>query len=193
MFQDIGVSKDLNENFKRHLTNSGEPLDIDFSIQVLLLKSAEQDLSWSWFQNLSTNMCSRFCHREVGHSSSPAFSPSPQNLSAASTGEPQVKSFALLTLTVQVHSLLRRSAQWEKVELAVPHEQGRAGHQLLQEQVKLTIYCPDLKADSSLAGTRCRLRLSRCPCCSRSTRLTRGPSPSWPRLLRSRWIYSSRC
>ena len=34
MFQDIGVSKDLNENFKRHLTNSGEPLDIDFSIQV---------------------------------------------------------------------------------------------------------------------------------------------------------------
>ncbi|XP_013379621.1 cullin-1 [Lingula anatina] len=35
MFQDIGVSKDLNENFKRHLQVSGEPLDIDFSIQVL--------------------------------------------------------------------------------------------------------------------------------------------------------------
>ena len=35
MFQYIGVSKDLNENFKRHLTNTGEPLDIDFSIQVL--------------------------------------------------------------------------------------------------------------------------------------------------------------
>jgi cullin 1 len=35
MFQDIGVSKDLNENFKKHLSNSGEPLDIDFSIQVL--------------------------------------------------------------------------------------------------------------------------------------------------------------
>jgi len=35
MFQDIGVSKDLNEQFKRHLTNSEEPLDIDFSIQVL--------------------------------------------------------------------------------------------------------------------------------------------------------------
>ncbi|KAI9556809.1 hypothetical protein GHT06_016600 [Daphnia sinensis] len=35
MFQDIGVSKDLNEQFKRHLTNSAEPLDIDFSIQVL--------------------------------------------------------------------------------------------------------------------------------------------------------------
>jgi cullin 1 len=54
MFQDIGVSKDLNEQFKRHLTNSNEPLDrkfikcilfklklnvfsfsVDFSIQVL--------------------------------------------------------------------------------------------------------------------------------------------------------------
>ncbi|XP_033210503.1 cullin-1 isoform X2 [Belonocnema kinseyi] len=35
MFQDIGVSKDLNEQFRRHLTNSAEPLDIDFSIQVL--------------------------------------------------------------------------------------------------------------------------------------------------------------
>merc|ERR1719273_2241318 len=37
MFQDIGVSKDLNEQFRRHLseTLSNEPLDIDFQIQVL--------------------------------------------------------------------------------------------------------------------------------------------------------------
>ncbi|KAK6634540.1 Cullin-1 [Polyplax serrata] len=35
MFQDIGVSKDLNEQFKKHLINSNEPIDIDFSIQVL--------------------------------------------------------------------------------------------------------------------------------------------------------------
>ncbi|PVD35902.1 hypothetical protein C0Q70_02871 [Pomacea canaliculata] len=36
MFQDIGVSKDLNEQFKKHLHESAqEPLDIDFSIQVL--------------------------------------------------------------------------------------------------------------------------------------------------------------
>jgi len=34
MFQDVGVSKDLNENFKKHMVNS-DPLDIDFSIQVL--------------------------------------------------------------------------------------------------------------------------------------------------------------
>ena len=38
MFQDIGVSKDLNEQFRRHLneTLSNEPLDIDFQIQVNL-------------------------------------------------------------------------------------------------------------------------------------------------------------
>lgn len=35
MFQDQGVSKDLNERFKTHLYNSNEPLDIDFQIQVL--------------------------------------------------------------------------------------------------------------------------------------------------------------
>merc|ERR1712158_186640 len=35
MFQDQGVSKDLNEQFKTHLYNSNEPLDIDFQIQVL--------------------------------------------------------------------------------------------------------------------------------------------------------------
>ncbi|XP_041985529.1 cullin-1 [Aricia agestis] len=36
MFQDIGVSKDLNENFRKHMSHSSEqPLHIDFSIQVL--------------------------------------------------------------------------------------------------------------------------------------------------------------
>lgn len=35
MFQDIGVSKDLNEQFRNHLVSSSDPLDIDFSIQVL--------------------------------------------------------------------------------------------------------------------------------------------------------------
>ncbi|XP_065839119.1 cullin-1-like [Oscarella lobularis] len=34
MFQDIGVSKNLNDRFKAHLQKT-EPLDIDFSIQVL--------------------------------------------------------------------------------------------------------------------------------------------------------------
>ncbi|XP_066254887.1 cullin-1-like isoform X2 [Euwallacea similis] len=35
MFQDIGVSKDLNEQFRNHMANSNESLGIDFSIQVL--------------------------------------------------------------------------------------------------------------------------------------------------------------
>lgn len=35
MFQDIGVSKDLSEKFRKQLNNSVEPLDTDFSIQVL--------------------------------------------------------------------------------------------------------------------------------------------------------------
>ncbi|XP_062519444.1 cullin-1-like [Corticium candelabrum] len=34
MFQDVGLSKDLNDRFRTHLQKS-EPLDIDFSIQVL--------------------------------------------------------------------------------------------------------------------------------------------------------------
>lgn len=35
MFQDIGLSKDLNDKFKKHLMQSNTPLDLDFSIQVL--------------------------------------------------------------------------------------------------------------------------------------------------------------
>jgi hypothetical protein len=32
--QDVGLSKDLNENFRKHLANTGDTLDVDFSIQV---------------------------------------------------------------------------------------------------------------------------------------------------------------
>ena len=46
MFQDIGVSKDLNENFKTHLDNSMESLDMDFSIQVLSSGSWPFHQSW---------------------------------------------------------------------------------------------------------------------------------------------------
>ncbi|XP_055859044.1 cullin homolog 1 [Episyrphus balteatus] len=35
MFQDIGVSKDLNDNFKKHLQQTNTPTEIDFSIEVL--------------------------------------------------------------------------------------------------------------------------------------------------------------
>ncbi|KFM75968.1 Cullin-1, partial [Stegodyphus mimosarum] len=47
MFQDIGVSKDLNEQFRKHLSNSNEPLDLDFSIQVL------SSGSWPFQQSLT--------------------------------------------------------------------------------------------------------------------------------------------
>jgi hypothetical protein len=32
--QDVGLSKDLNESFRKHLGNTGDTLDVDFSIQV---------------------------------------------------------------------------------------------------------------------------------------------------------------
>jgi cullin 1 len=35
MFQDMSLSKDLNERFKSRIATSGEPLDVDFSINVL--------------------------------------------------------------------------------------------------------------------------------------------------------------
>lgn len=50
MFQDVGVSKDLNESFRRHLTKSNEPLDIDFSIQVL------SSGSWPFQQSTSFSL-----------------------------------------------------------------------------------------------------------------------------------------
>ena len=34
MFQDVGVSKDLNQNFSKHLQNSNDALGLDFQIQV---------------------------------------------------------------------------------------------------------------------------------------------------------------
>ena len=36
MFQDVGVSKDLNANFDKHLKSANDSLDIDFQIQVWL-------------------------------------------------------------------------------------------------------------------------------------------------------------
>ncbi|KAK3930346.1 Cullin-1 [Frankliniella fusca] len=50
MFQDVGVSKDLNEAFRRHLSNTNEPLDIDFSIQVL------SSGSWPFQQSTSFSL-----------------------------------------------------------------------------------------------------------------------------------------
>ncbi|OTF75588.1 hypothetical protein BLA29_013723, partial [Euroglyphus maynei] len=50
MFQDIGLSKDLNELFKKYLGESSEALDIDFSIQVLSFGS------WPFQQSFSFSL-----------------------------------------------------------------------------------------------------------------------------------------
>jgi len=55
LLQDIGVSKDLNEHFRKHLTNSNEPLDIDFSIQVL------SSGSWPFQQSLTFSLPTEVC------------------------------------------------------------------------------------------------------------------------------------
>lgn len=47
MFQDIGVSKDLNERFRKHMANTEEALGLDFSIQVL------SSGSWPFQQSLA--------------------------------------------------------------------------------------------------------------------------------------------
>uniref|UniRef100_U5EX69 Cullin-1 n=1 Tax=Corethrella appendiculata TaxID=1370023 RepID=U5EX69_9DIPT len=48
MFQDIGVSKDLNEQYKQHLKDENFPADIDFSILVLSCGSWPFNQSFSF-------------------------------------------------------------------------------------------------------------------------------------------------
>ena len=63
---------------------------------------------------------------------------------------------------VQIHGLLRGAALGPETELAVPHDQGGAGHQLLQEQVHppgihlpgLLIHCLHLCAEDCAAFWR---------------------------------------
>jgi len=60
MFQDVGVSKDLNEQFRRHMENCNDSLDIDFSIQVL------SSGSWPFTQSFNFSLPSeleRSVHR----------------------------------------------------------------------------------------------------------------------------------
>uniref|UniRef100_A0A0K8TSJ6 Cullin-1 n=1 Tax=Tabanus bromius TaxID=304241 RepID=A0A0K8TSJ6_TABBR len=50
MFQDIGLSRDLNEKFKEHLQTTNSPIDIDFTIQVL------SSGSWPFNQSFSFSL-----------------------------------------------------------------------------------------------------------------------------------------
>lgn len=60
--QDIGVSKDLNEQFRTHLINSAEPLDIDFSIQVL------SSGSWPFQQSFTFSLPTEVKHTQISNS-----------------------------------------------------------------------------------------------------------------------------
>ena len=91
MFQDIGVSKDLNEQFRRHLseTLSNEPLDIDFQIQVsgvekkLALREIKSFLLHLIpLKSFSFIFISRCCHPDRGPSNSLVFSPYQQSWNA---------------------------------------------------------------------------------------------------------------
>lgn len=66
MFQDVGVSKDLNESFRRHLNKTNEPLDIDFSIQVLSSGSwpFQQSTSFSLPSEVSSFVYTAVCVRK---------------------------------------------------------------------------------------------------------------------------------
>lgn len=107
MFQDIGVSKDLNEQFRKHLTNSNEPLDIDFHIQVSDIVRIWQCCSGKriltlagsvkWVLALPAIVCV---------------------LTPVRAGE----------MRSPVHCILRWTAFRQKTELAVPHVEGRAHH-----------------------------------------------------------------
>jgi len=64
MFQDVGVSKDLNEQFRTHLQSGGnDPLDIDFQIQVL--SSGSWPFQQSCVFSLPTEL-ERCVHRFTG-------------------------------------------------------------------------------------------------------------------------------
>lgn len=55
MFQDIGISKDLNDKFRQRIKSSDHPNEIDFSIQVL------SSGSWPFNQSFNFSLPSEVC------------------------------------------------------------------------------------------------------------------------------------
>lgn len=103
MFQDIGVSKDLNEAFKRHLTNSAEPLDIDFSIQVL--SSGSWPFQQSFTFSLPTEVLFFFCY---------TFTVSMYMFIFIINILLVVFIFPAGTFSSQIHNILQLTTQWKK-------------------------------------------------------------------------------
>ena len=55
MFQDVGLSKDLNEKFRKHLLSSSTTLNLDFHVQILTSGS------WPLKQSISFKIPSEVC------------------------------------------------------------------------------------------------------------------------------------
>lgn len=96
-FQDIGVSKDLNEQFRNHLLKSNEQLGVDFTIQVL------SSGSWPFQQSFTFGL-----PLEVGSLS--------RKLLVSN------KSFFFIlvgTKCTEIHELLFRATLWQEIKLAL--------------------------------------------------------------------------
>ncbi len=155
MFQDIGVSKDLNEQFKKHLTNS-EPLDCKDEMQSFLLQYKMRSFVFEVLYTCRV-ASSGLQHPgvELGVMALPAVLHICSAIWGSKTNRLVCKSLALGPSSVfvnpwsvssdtvgeelpKVHSLLCQQTQRPKAHLALPSVQRRTGHQLLQKPLHLT-------------------------------------------------------
>ena len=74
MFQDIGVSKDLNEQFKKHLTNS-EPLDCEYHVLAGPFRAALREASKRWHIGRVVGPLSRIQGRQTRSPSQALYTP----------------------------------------------------------------------------------------------------------------------